>query len=62
MGDRTWWYQLCPKCGEEVEVYDAPSSLLWSCTCDKCGWTDGRGYCETRENETALCTKEQLQE
>jgi Zn finger protein HypA/HybF involved in hydrogenase expression len=40
------WYETCPSCGAEIEVYDAPSSLIWSCFCSKCGWNDGYRYFE----------------
>ena len=56
MGDRTWWYEKCPKCGEEIEVYDAPSCLQFSREC-QCGWTDGLDYYEARDNVIELLTE-----
>jgi ribosomal protein L37AE/L43A len=61
MGDRTWWEEPCPKCGKSIEMYDAPSSLIWSCHCDHCGYDDGRSYYEIGDNELFLGTEEQYQ-
>jgi len=41
-------------------VYDAPSCLQWLKKCDKCGWSDGKDYYETAENEIQLLTKKEL--
>ncbi len=60
MGDRTYWYEPCPKCGEQVEFYDAYSSLMFVAVCDNCGWKDDRDYYETGENEISLLTPKQL--
>lgn len=62
MGDRTWWYEPCPNCQAEMEVVDAPSSLIWSRRCEMCQWNDGRNYYEVGLNNIALCTEGQLQE
>ena len=61
MGDRTWWYEDCPKCKikESVEVYDAPSCLQFLRKCDKCGWSDGLTYYETSPSTIELLTKEE---
>lgn len=63
MGDRTITYRKCPKCGKEVEEYDAPSSLMFVAVCENCGWYDERGYWEKIINgnveETILCTPNQ---
>jgi hypothetical protein len=63
MGDRTTTYydHDCPE-GGEVEQYDAPSSLIFSASCDKCGWTDDRDYYETGEHMIELLTSEQANE
>ena len=58
MGDRTWWVEKCPKCGADIEVYDAPSCLQWCCHCTKCGYDDGLNYYEAPENCIVLCTRE----
>lgn len=52
MGDRTWWFDECPNCGKEKEVYDAPSSIIWSNHCDNCGWDDGLNYYENKDGIT----------
>lgn len=61
MGDRTTWNETCPECGAEngVEVYDAPSSLMWVRSCEECDWRDPRGYYEGRNNHIYLCTDEE---
>ena len=61
MGDRTTWFEDCPKCGgkETVEVYDAPSCLQWTMQCDNCSWTDGYDYYETEPNTIEKLTEEQ---
>ena len=41
MGDYTYTTKQCPKCGTTIEVVDQPSSMLHSCKCENCGWTDG---------------------
>jgi hypothetical protein len=45
MGDRTISYKICPKCGKEYEVYDAPSSMMYSARC-KCGFDENKAYFE----------------
>ena len=64
MGDRYTWYEDCPKCGAKdgIEVYDAPSSYMFSRRCDKCNWTDGLNYYETSPHTIELLTKEQATE
>lgn len=52
MGDKTWYYDECPHCGSEKEVFDQPSSILWSNTCDECGWTDRLEYYEEKDGYT----------
>ena len=61
MGDRITTYLPCPKCGKESEQYDAPTCLLWSWTCEHCGWSDKRDYYEIGRNfnNIELLTKEQ---
>ena len=59
MGDRTTTYFPCPKCGKEVEQYDAPSSLIWSCYCESCDWKDDRDYYEMDDNTIELLTPEE---
>jgi len=59
MGDRYISYYDCPKCGEEVELYDAPSSVMYVAICDKCGWREPLNYYEVADNEIVLCTKEE---
>ena len=46
MGDRYISYKKCPKCGEQYEVYDAPSSMMYVAKCDKCGFKEDFSYCE----------------
>lgn len=46
MGDRYISYKKCPKCGEEYEVYDAPSSMMYCAKCDKCGFDENKSYYE----------------
>lgn len=60
MGDRTTTYYP-HGCGGEVEEYDAPSSLLFVASCNKCGWNDYREYYETGEHTIELLTKEQAE-
>lgn len=64
MGDRSWWNENCIQCGgtDTVEVFDAPSSLMWSKKCEKCGWDDGRRYFEIGEREISLMTEDGLKE
>lgn len=59
MGDRYMWDETCPQCGKTIEVYDAPSSLIWSCHCDACGYDDGKEYYEIGDYELFLGTKEE---
>lgn len=61
MGDRITTYYL-HDCGGTVEEYDASSSLIFSASCDKCGWKDDRDYYETGENTIELLTPEQARE
>ena len=59
MGDRTQWIDTCPECGEKsLECFDAPTSVLWVRTCDKCGYIDKRNYYEDGNNGIYLCTEE----
>lgn len=58
MGDRITLWSNCPKCGGSVEYYDAPSSLMYSGHCDKCGWSDPHDYYEDKDGVTIhLLTK-----
>ena len=59
MGDRTTTYLPCQKCGKESEQYDAPSCLMWSWTCEHCGWRDDRNYYETSANTIELIGKKE---
>lgn len=61
MGDRSIWYEDCPKCNgkDTVEVADDSSSLIFYRKCNKCGWTDGLGYYEGKNDDIILCTKEE---
>lgn len=61
MGDRYYSYLDCPKCGSEYELYDAPSSLLYSGVCGRCGWSEPREYYETDEHTLELMTPEEYQ-
>jgi hypothetical protein len=63
MGDRTWWFEDCPKCNKKnaVEVYDAPSSLIFSRQCGECNWTDGLDYYE-KGDTLYLLSKEEAKE
>lgn len=59
MGDRYSWLEQC-ECGGEIEGYDAPSSLMYSRTCDKCGYKDPLEYFENEDGTIVyLETKEQ---
>jgi len=58
MGDRITTYYQC-ECGGQVEEYDAPSSLIFNASCNKCGWHDPRSYYETDENTIELLTVKQ---
>ena len=62
MGDYTITHTTCPVCGADIEEVDQPSSMLWSCHCDKCGYDDGLDYYETGRNEISLMTKKQYKE
>lgn len=46
MGDRYISYYPCPKCGREIEEYDAPSCTMFCASCDYCDWKDLRDYFE----------------
>ena len=59
MGDRTYTFYPCPKCGKEIEKYDAPSCLLWINMCESCGWSDGLSYYEGPGNSLWLITEKQ---
>lgn len=58
MGDRTTTFYKC-NCGGEIEEYDAPSCMLFSASCDKCGWKDNREYYELKNGSIILCTEEE---
>ena len=57
MGTRTWWTIKCPKCKAKMEVYDAPSSLMWAKQCGSCLWSDGLDYYELNADEIVKCTR-----
>jgi hypothetical protein len=59
MGDRTISFRTCPTCQKIYEVYDAPSSLLYSAWCNNCGYNEGLDYYETGPNEISLLTKKE---
>jgi endogenous inhibitor of DNA gyrase (YacG/DUF329 family) len=61
MGDRTTWWGPCPKCGKEIEWYDASSSLLYGANCE-CGWADPLHYYEISDDEIVLCTIEEARQ
>ena len=46
MGDRYFSYYPCPKCGAEIEEYDAPSCTMFVAVCDECDWRDPKDYFE----------------
>ncbi len=59
MGTRLKWIDTCPECGKDtLECYDAPSSMLWVRSCNKCNYVDKRNYYESSD-EIYLCTEEQ---
>jgi len=58
MGDRTVTMIKCPECEVMVELYDAPSSLIYSARCDNCGWEEPLDYYEIGKNQIMLCTYE----
>ena len=60
MGDRYYSFPNCPECGAEYELYDAPSSLMYSGHC-KCGWSEPKDYYEIDEHTTALFTPEEYE-
>jgi hypothetical protein len=43
MGERYISYKKCPECGKKYEVYDAPSSSMYSAHC-KCGYDENLSY------------------
>jgi len=45
MGDRTLSFKICPRCGREYEIYDAPSSMMYCAKCI-CGFDENRSYFE----------------
>jgi C4-type Zn-finger protein len=64
MGDRTITIGKCPKCGKDMEWYDAPSSMMYGGMCDSCGYRDPQDYYYTDDtgNNITLCTKEKAEE
>jgi hypothetical protein len=43
MGDRKISIKVCPKCGKNYNVYDAPSSMMYVAKC-KCGFDERLSY------------------
>jgi anaerobic ribonucleoside-triphosphate reductase len=64
MGDRTTYYYKCPKCGREngVEVYDAPSCLMYVESCQFCDYKVDKDYYEVDENHITLIDKKEARE
>ena len=60
MGDRTITYYPCPKCGKEMEEYDAPTCLMFVAVCEHCGWKDDRNYYEDENGVLNLCTEKEF--
>lgn len=58
MGDRTTTFYKC-NCGGEIEEYDAPSSLMFTASCNKCDFRDPREYYEISSTEITLSTPEE---
>ena len=56
MGDRTYSYYDCPKCQTRsgVEIYDAPSCLLYVEACQHCDFKVDLDYYETEPNTIEL--------
>ena len=56
MGDRTYTHYDCPKCGAKngVEIYDAPSCLLYVEACQHCDFKVDLQYYETDPNTIEL--------
>jgi hypothetical protein len=61
MGDRTWYYSTCPKCGRKdgVETYDAPSCLQYFEGCQYCDYKVDLSYYEEKQNHLVLISKEE---
>jgi len=62
MGDRTTWIEKCPKCGADIEVYSAPSSLIWRKHCHICGYDDGLDYYEAPNYVIEKLTEKEARE
>ena len=56
MGDRTWIFYDCPKCGKKdgVEIYDTYSSFLYYEGCQYCDYKVDLSYYEEKENHLIL--------
>jgi len=61
MGDKTWTYYDCPKCGktEGVEIYDASNSLIYVEKCRYCDYKVDKDYYETGPHTIMLLTPEE---
>lgn len=59
MGDRTYYYYDCPKCGlkDGVEVYDHSSALMYVEACQDCDYYVDLDYYEESENYLVLLSK-----
>jgi len=61
MGDRTYSYYNCPKCGKKggVEIYDAYSSLMYVEACQHCDYRVDLDYYETAPNTLELLSTDE---
>jgi hypothetical protein len=61
MGDRYTYYYDCPKCGKKngVEVYNAPSCLMYYERCEHCDYRVNKNYYETDEHTISMMTDEE---
>lgn len=62
MGSRYIIPSQCPDCGAEIEIYDAPSSGIYSHECESCGWKEEREYYNVNEFEACLLSLHELKD
>lgn len=60
MGDGRYSYYDCPKCGAKwgVEIYDAPSCMLYVGSCQYCDYKVDLDYYETDPDTLELLSSE----
>lgn len=59
MGDRYISYYECPVCGGTVEIYDAPTCLLYVEMCHDCEYKVDLDYYETQPHYLELLSPEE---